>query len=136
MRREKGVLMNPFDPLRYRGVFDFPIIGSKNLLPSGNDRRGSFWWGPLPDTEHGAAEPPANPPFTSEHVIRFYGWGGKRAKYIGSPNPGKVLDQQKAWIQIWLEKGRHEAEREQRRKAEKAARVSAKKSAQCRARAA
>lgn len=148
--------MNQFDSLRYRGVFDYPHIQTRNLLPEAvessgyyqsssevavlNQPRieGSSTYGVsavVDNTNHDAK--PVNPPFTSAHVLEFMGWTGRHAKYTGEPNPGRVLDQRAAWIQIWLEKGRHEAEREQQRKArQEASSVSAKKSAQRRARAA
>lgn len=136
--------MNPFDPLRYRGVFDYPTVRTHNLLPPGNDEETAYEdtrvgrtriekWEKSHTVKH---EDPANPVFTSEHVIRFFGWAGRHAKYVGNPNPGTVLDQRQAWIEIWLQKGRHEAEREQQRKAAKIASVSTQKSAQRRARAA
>ncbi len=77
------------NPLRYRGVFDYPHNQSANLLDS-------------------------TAPSTSLHVVRFLGWTGrgKHTRYTGKPMPGSVLNQKAAWMAEWLRKGQY-AGREQ-----------------------
>lgn len=126
--------MNQFNPLKYRGVFDYPIIQTKNLLPSRNMTPGEEI-----TREH---KEPANPVNTSGHVLEFMGWSGgakgtgrRKPVYLGVPTVGRILDQKEEWIQNWLQKGRYEYEKEQLRIAaqqgrKEAGSVSAKKSAQ------
>lgn len=126
--------MNQFNPLKYRGVFDYPIIQTHNLLPSRNMTVGE-------EITQKYREP-ANPVNTSGHVLEFLGWSGgatgtgrRKPTYLGKPSAGRVLDQREAWIQIWLQKGRNEYEKEQLRIAaqqgrKEAGSVSAKKSTQ------
>lgn len=125
--------MNQFNPLKYRGVFDYPIIQTHNLLPSRTMTPGEEI-----TREH---KEPANPVNTSGHVLEFLGWSGgakgtgkRKPTYLGLPSAGRVLNQREAWIQIWLQKGRYEYEKEQLRLARQQGRkenggVSAKKSA-------
>jgi hypothetical protein len=76
--------MASVDPLKYRGVFDFPHNQSANLLDS-------------------------TAPSTSTHVTKFFGWTGrgKHTRYTGKPMTGSVLEQQAAWMSEWLRKGRY-----------------------------
>lgn len=105
----------------YRGVFDYPHIGSKNLLHD-------------PDsctkcrTDKECDKLTADPPSTSTHVVQFMGWGaGKKAKYQGVQQ-GRVLAQEAKWEQLWLRKGQYEDARQRERQAEKES-VSASESA-------
>lgn len=125
--------MNQFNPLKYRGVFDYPIIQTHNLLPSRNMTVGEEI-----KEEH---KNPANPVNTSAHVLEFLGWSGgakgtgrRKPTYLGAPSAGRVLDQREVWIENWLQKGRYEHEKEQLRIAaqqgrKEAGSISAKKSA-------
>lgn len=115
-----------FNPLKYHGVFDRPIVSTRNLLPSRDMSVGEEI-----TQEH---REPANPTNTSGHVLEFFGFTGRgKPKYMGTPNQGRVLDQREVWIQNWLQKGRYEHEKEQLRIAargfKKDTGVSAKKSA-------
>lgn len=79
------------DPLKYRGVFDYPNNQSKNLIDAGA-------------------------PSTSTHVVHFMGWtGGGRRKLTFSGNlPTKsALEQKAAWMEEWLRKGQYAGRDEQ-----------------------
>ena len=81
------------NPLKYRGVFDYPYNQSTNLIDAKRNKDG---------------EP--NPPSSSEHVLKFLGWTGRgHAKYTGKVSTQSVLDQKAAWIALWLRKGQYAA---------------------------
>jgi hypothetical protein len=93
--------MSQFNPLKYRGVFDRPIISTKNLLPSREMTVGEEI-----KQEH---REPATPASTSEHVLKFFGFsiGRGKPKYLGTPSKASILDQREQWMEIWLQKGRY-----------------------------
>jgi hypothetical protein len=78
------------DPLKYRGVFDYPQNQSANLL--GASGTGS-----------------------SLHVTRFMGWTGRGSstRYSGEPSTASILDQKAAWMSEWLQKGQYAGSRQQ-----------------------
>ncbi len=80
------------DPLKYRGVFDYPNNQSANLI----------------DVPRNSQNDEAIVPASSFHVLRFMGWvGGKHTRYNGNPSTLSVLDQKAAWMTEWLRKGRY-----------------------------
>ena len=96
----------------YRGVFDYPRIGSKNLL---HDPDSCAKCRKSQECNKLIAEPPS----TSKHVVQFMGWGtGKKPQYLGRP-AGRVLAQEAKWEQLWLRKGQYEDARQRERQAEK-----------------
>lgn len=103
------------DPLKYRGVFDYPNNQSANLLGSvrlqyyrtyedvsGMTNR-EIVAVSLPDPHGSTASP------TSDHVLKFMGWvgRGKHTRYNGNPSTLSVLDQKAAWMSEWLRKGQY-----------------------------
>lgn len=74
------------NPLKYRGVFDYPNNQSANCL------------------NYGGVDPQ-----TSAHVLKFMGWvgRGKHTRYSGNPSTLSVLDQKAAWMSEWLRKGQY-----------------------------
>jgi hypothetical protein len=75
-----------FDPLKYRGVFDYPHNQSANCL------------------NYGGTDPE-----TSAHVLKFMGWEGrnKHTRFTGKASTKSVLDQKAAWMSQWLQKGQY-----------------------------
>jgi hypothetical protein len=115
------------DPLKYRGVFDYPHNRSANLL--GPIRhKATRVYDPYSGEEQievyavSAPEPGgANPPSTSEHVLKFLGWTGrgKRTRYSGNPAEGNVLSQKAAWMSEWLRKGQYAGAKREQQEAKK-----------------
>jgi hypothetical protein len=110
------------NPLKYRGVFDYPNNQSANLLGSARQKFGgysgrAFLPGGLGNgrtdrvIESVSAPDPtgANPPSTSEHVLKSLGWTGrgKHTRYTGKISEKSVLDQKAAWMSEWLRKGQY-----------------------------
>jgi hypothetical protein len=83
------------DPLKYRGVFDYPHNQSTNLLPrTGNSERDAM--SKVRKVERS----------TSLHVLEFKGWEsvqGHRPKYNGEPATTAVLSHQVGWMQRWIQ---------------------------------
>jgi hypothetical protein len=103
------------NPLKYRGVFDYPHNQSANLLGPVRHKAVKIH-DPVSDEEYNevyavsAPEPSgANPPSTSEHVLNFLGWTGrgKNTRYTGKVATGNVLDQRASWMSEWLRKGQY-----------------------------
>lgn len=80
------------DPLKYRGVFDYPYNQSANLLDAKRNKDGD-----------------PTPPASSSHVLKFMGWEGrgKSTRFTGKASLLHVLDQQAAWMSEWLRKGQY-----------------------------
>jgi hypothetical protein len=118
MRTQKGKLMASkpnINPLKYRGVFDYPNNQSANLLGLVRHNATKVYDSYTGEEQNeiysvSAPEPGgANPPSTSEHVLKFLGWTGrgKHTRYTGKISEKSVLDQKAAWMSEWLRKGQY-----------------------------
>jgi hypothetical protein len=118
MRTQKGKLMASkpnINPLKYRGVFDYPHNQSANLLGPIRHKATKVYDSYTGEEQNeiysvSAPDPAgANPPSTSEHVLKFLGWTGrgKHTRYTGKISEKSVLDQKAAWMSEWLRKGQY-----------------------------